>query len=211
MIHRTPYIDYIKKRGRANPCVQSLAQHVKRPTQSASTVVLLEYFAESNVPPCPVKLTEAELLTNFKEVNMSLATGRVLLIENIDSALIEVLGQHLDVDPVFFASYITTDFQGVEKAPPNPSLAFYPSQIAQRGHLHIHYQQVVDLDKSNGFKDSTYLLQTDANVPRNTRRLPELSGRQLALTRGCCSVLLTRLGPIWYSKCSQNAQVSIYV
>lgn len=196
-----PYNEFIKSRARANPCIKDLAGHVKRPLASASAVVLLEYSAGDDAPPSPMKLTETHLPTLFQKVEASTSvSGRVLLVENIHAGLIELLGQYLDVDPVFFASHITTDFQGVEKAPPNPSLAFYPSQIAERGHLHIHYQQVVDLDCVHGPNDWTYLLQTNANVPRNTRRLPALSGRQLALTRGCCSILLKKLGPIWYSK-----------
>lgn len=202
------YTGFIRTRSQTNPCIKGLAEHIKRPPLSASTVVLLEYSASGNAPPpCPVRLTETELPKLFEEVEaFTPVSGRVLLVENIHSGLIALLGRHLDVDPIFFASYITTDFQGIEKAPLNPSLAFYPSQIAERGHLHIHYQQVVDLGNARWFKDSVYLLQTDANVPRNTRRLLEISGRQLALTRGCCSILLKRLGTVWYSEhYSRNA------
>lgn len=207
--YTTSYTGFINIRSRANPCIKGLAEHIKRPKLSQSTVVLLEYSASDNAPPCPMKRDivrpESELPKLFGKVEASNPiSGRVLLVENIHSGLIELLGQHLDIDPIFFASHITTDHQGIDKAPPNPSLAFYPSQISERRHLHCHYQQVIDLGKAHGLKDSVYLLQTDANVPRNIRRLPTLSGGQLALTRGCCSIVLRRLGKIWYSKYSSR-------
>lgn len=209
MNSKASYTDFLDGLSQNNPCIDGLAELVKRPGLSASTVVLLEYSAvgAGNAPlgpPAPrhETLNEAELPTLFEKVSDSVS-GRILLIENIRSGLVELLGRHLDVDPMFFASYIKTDFQGIDQAPPNPSLAFYPSQIAERGHLHLHYQQVVDLSLEaypDGLKDSVYLLQTQANVPRNTRRLPGLSNRQLALTRGCCSILVKKLGRIWYGE-----------
>lgn len=197
------YKEFIRSRAQANPCINDLANVVNRPPTSSSTIVLLEYSATHDPPSSPAKrdLIEADLSTLLQNSKAPPSvSGRILLVENIDSRTVELLGQYLDVDPIFFASHITTNFQGIDKAPLNPSLAFFPSQIAERGHLHIHYQQVVDLGSRHGFEDTTYLFQTNANVPRNTRRLPPLSGRQLALARSCCSVLLKKIGLIWYCK-----------
>lgn len=208
MDSKVSYADFVRARKKNNPCIDGLAEYlVKRPPLGASsTVVLLEYSAvgEDDAPPpapSPVTLTENELARLFGDAEDSPpVSGRVLLVENIHSGLVELLGQRLDIDPMFFASYISTDFQGIDMAPPNPSLALYPSQIAERGHLHIHYQQVVDMGQAHEFEDSVYLFRTETNVLRNIRRLPKLSSRQLALTRGCCSIFTKRLGRIWYSE-----------
>jgi hypothetical protein len=114
--------------------------------------------------------------------------------------LIDILGETLDVDPVFFAGHVTTDFSDIEQAPPPPSLALFPSQAAEWGYLHIHYQQVLDLGSTDSFGGSAYALKTESNIPRNTRRLPPLSGRQFALARACCSVLVKILDTAWICK-----------
>jgi hypothetical protein len=69
----------------------------------------------------------------------SVTYGRVLLVEDIRPYSISLLGETLDVDLVFFADYITTDFQDIKKAPPPPSHALSLSQIAERGYLYVYY------------------------------------------------------------------------
>ncbi|KAK4206030.1 hypothetical protein QBC37DRAFT_435515, partial [Rhypophila decipiens] len=44
---------------------------------------------------------------------------------------------------------------------------------------------------------SSYSLKSDSNVPRNVRRLPHLSGRQLALARACCSIIVKKIKGSW--------------
>lgn len=192
------YSDVIRLRSQANPCVSGLVEHMKIAPRSASTVVLLEYPLSSNLPSSPVGITKTELPRLLHTT--SPATGRVIFIENIGPDLISYLGQSLEVDPLFFAGHVSTDFQDFEKAPLPPSLALLPSQIAERGYLHIHYQQVIDLGSAEQFRDTAYALRTDSNVPRNARRVPHLSGRQLAITRGCCSIFLKKLKDSWYGE-----------
>ncbi|RSL75565.1 hypothetical protein CEP51_010757 [Fusarium floridanum] len=122
------------------------------------------------------------------------ATTRLLFIENINTQLISFLGEILDVDPIFFADHVNTNFEDIENAPPPPSLAMLPSIISKRGHLHLHYQQVLDLGGADIFANTKYALKTDSNIPRNIRRLAPLSGRQLALARMCCSLLVKNIG-----------------
>jgi hypothetical protein len=191
------YSEFIRLRSQINPCISGLAEHIKLVPRAASTIFLLEYSTDGSSSG-PISITETEL-RNLSKVDSS-SSRRVLFIESISPTLISYLGQLLDIDPLFFAGYISTDLQEVEKAALPPTLAFYPSQLAEQGYLYIYYQQVIDLGSAEQFRDSAYTLKTDSNVPRNTRRLPYLSERQLALTRKCCSILLKRLKDIWYSK-----------
>ncbi|KAM3067046.1 hypothetical protein ACMFMG_011825 [Clarireedia jacksonii] len=197
MAARNPsYSEFIRLRSQINPCITGLAEYIKLAPRAASTIAMLEYLADGSSSG-PIGITEIEL-QKLPKVASSIS-GRVIFIESISPVLISHLGQLLDVDPLFFAGYISTDLPDIEKAALPPSLALYPSQLAAQGYLHIHYQQVIGLGSAEQFKNSAYALKTDSNVPRNTRRLPHLSGQQLALTRGCCSILLKRLEDIWYT------------
>lgn len=192
------FADSITRRSIQNPCLVALVEHMKHAPKGDSTIQLLEYAADGTLLPRLDQFDQRGLPRLFESPQQ--AIGRILLIENLRPDVISCLGEHLDVDPLFFADYITTDFQGIDKAPPPPSLAFCPSQIIERGHIHIHYQQVIDLESPGYHRNPEYGLHTEHNVPRNIRQLPSLSGRQLALSRACCSILVKRLDNTWYSE-----------
>lgn len=192
------YADSVRLRSLQTPCVSSFAIHMKRAPKVDSTIRLLEYGVDGKMIPSPTPFDQTDLPRLLEGPIQTF--GRILLIENLRPDVISCLGKHLRVDPIFFAEYITTEFQGIEKAPPPPSLAFCPSQIIERGHVNIHYQQVIDLGNTGCCKNPEYDLYAEHNVPRKIRRLPHLSGRQLALSRACCSVLVKRRGETWYSE-----------
>ncbi|KAK3901711.1 hypothetical protein C8A05DRAFT_44695 [Staphylotrichum tortipilum] len=189
------YRDFVQSRCQTNPCVTGLAEYLRRGPGAASTIVTLDYPRSGQSAPNPQTVAEADL-TKLIDATSTTA-GQVLLVENIQPHLISLLGEILDVDPIFFAGHVTTEFQDIEKAPPPPSLALFPSQIAEKAYLHLHYQQVLDLGRADAFKFSSYSLKSDSNVPRNVRRLPRLSGRQLALARACCSILVKKIDCSW--------------
>ncbi|KAM7210042.1 hypothetical protein V8F06_014574 [Rhypophila decipiens] len=193
--NKMSYRDFIRSRCQTNPCVTGLAEHLGGGPGTASTIVALDYPQSGNLDPSLHTITEANLAELIYAT--SPIHGRVLLVENIRPHLISLLGEILDIDPVFFAGHITTDFKDIEKAPLPPSLALFPSQISERGYLHIHYQQVLDLGSADPFRSSSYSLKSDSNIPRNVRRLPHLSGRQLALARACCSILVKKIKGSW--------------
>ncbi|OAG37291.1 hypothetical protein AYO21_08476 [Fonsecaea monophora] len=121
----------------------------------------------------------------------SAGPGRIILIEDLHPLIVEILGTALDIDPIFFADHVVTNYAEIEKSPAPPSVALAPSQIAsQADRVNIHFQQIVDLGAEEGFRNSTWIFNTAANVHRTVRRLPPLSGRQLGIARSCCSVLV---------------------
>lgn len=192
------YSDLVRSQCRNNPCVTGLAEHLGRGPGTASTIVSLDFLQNGQLAPNPLTIAEVDLAKLIHTT--STIYGRILLVENIGPQLVSLLGEILDIDPVFFAGYITTDFKDIEKAPSPPSLALFPSQIAERGYLQLHYQQVLDLGSADSFRSSSYNLKSDSNVPRNVRRLPNLSGRQLALARACCSILVKKFKGSWICK-----------
>ncbi|KAL8364820.1 hypothetical protein RB595_003884 [Gaeumannomyces hyphopodioides] len=193
------YCQFILLRSQASPSIRGLAAYTTPPTAAASAprLTLLDYFGDATVPEKPKPVDDlAELPCLLKRPAPNLR-GQVLLVENITPHLVNLLGSTLGIDPAFFAGHITADFQDLETAPPPPSIAILPNRTAEKGFLHIHYQLIVDLDRSSAFERSPYALKTDSNVPRSIRRLQDLSGRQLGIVRGCCSLLATTYGHHW--------------
>ncbi|KAH7230452.1 uncharacterized protein BKA55DRAFT_715210 [Fusarium redolens] len=139
-----------------------LSQHLKKQPKSPSRIVFIDY-PYNQVPHEPMSATAEEIgvLTTSIPPN----TARRLFIENITPSLIDQVGQSLDADPLFFADYVTTDFQDLEKQTPPPSLAILPSLISEKPFLHLHYQK------------------TDSNVPRN-----------VPLARATCSIFFKGIG-----------------
>ncbi|KAF4997011.1 hypothetical protein FGRMN_4151 [Fusarium graminum] len=189
---RPSYADFVRLRTRGNPCLQGLSQYLDKPGCSESRIVLID---------CPHnelehRLPELQLVTAKDCMVLATTTppkfNRLLLIEDISPDLIIRLGEVFDIDPLFFADYVCTDFQDLEKKPPPPSLAILPSLISTRPYLHLHYQQILDLGDPDAFAESSYALKTDSNISRNVRRLAPLSNRQLALARASCSIFLKR-------------------
>lgn len=197
------YADFVRFQSQKNPCLTDLAEILGRKPRngaSTSTITRLDYSCDGGLPPLTQspKVADADV-SKLLSTNRALP-GRILFIENIQPSLVSALGEAMDIDPLFFAGHITTDFSGIEIAPPPPSLALFPSQLTESGYLHVHFQQVIDLGSADLFKDCGYALKTDSANPRNVRRLPDISGRQLALARACCSVLVKHIKNEWICK-----------
>ncbi|VUC32577.1 unnamed protein product [Clonostachys rosea] len=183
------YVDFINHRVKLNPCVSHLSKHMQGVGRAKSRIVSLK-CGNSTVSK-PTVLNEEEVST---WINIKFSGTRILLVENISKNLICILGKALDIDPVFFTDHIATDFGDFETSPAPPSMANLPSHMCEREYLHLHYQQILDLGDANHFTKAKYALKTLSNTPRNVRRLAPLSGRQLALARACCSLLVKGIG-----------------
>lgn len=185
----TTYLEFVRFRAKANPCISGLYEHLKRESRAASRVVYLDYRHNepSQLEPEPVSAMEDDLVYLVEGVTPS--TTRFLFVENITSTMVSQLGEALDIDPLFFADYVDSRFDGIRKAAPPPSYSTLPSLIGKRNHIHLHHYQFVALGGSDG-SNAPYALTTGSNVPRNVRRLAPISGRQLALARACCSFII---------------------
>lgn len=118
--------------------------------------------------------------------------GRIVVMENIDRYTVSHFGALFDIQPLFFATYIDTEFFHLEERPPPPNLAIAPSRTIKKDSVHLHYQRVLDLGKVSG--QLRHTLQVFSNVHRSVKPIPPLSDCCLALARTCCSILLRSIG-----------------
>ncbi|KAH7122119.1 hypothetical protein B0J13DRAFT_589427 [Dactylonectria estremocensis] len=184
------YKDFVSHRARLNPCLSGLADYLSSTPRNDSTTIVIDFPHNDSPPSTPIPIAESDCP---KIIDGVTSATRFIFVEDIGPRLISLLGALLDVDPVFFASHISTDLRNLEIAVPPPSAVLPPSIVSERGYLHLHYQQVVSLGPADALKDTAYSLKSNSNIPRNIRRLPPLSGTQLALARACCSVLVKKI------------------
>ncbi|KAF5240680.1 hypothetical protein FAUST_4206 [Fusarium austroamericanum] len=189
-----PYLAFVKQRAQYNPCIGGLDIFLQQKPVPGTKIISID---------CPnhglctsqsqaVAVQEDEMITTLKTIPSHIL--RIILIEDINSRLMSLVGSTLDIDPLFFADYVNTNFKDFEVSPPPPSLAILPSLLSESGYLHLHYQQIVDLGDASSFGNAPYASKTHTNIMRNIRRLPPLSGKQLALVRSASSLLMKKLG-----------------
>ncbi|KAF5590855.1 zinc transport [Fusarium pseudoanthophilum] len=186
------YQNFVEYRARANPCVSRLSNYLQHDCVGESKVSYLDYTDQS-LQPRRVDVPNDKIPQLLKPAT-SIST-RFVFVENISPGLVILLGEKLDIDPLFFADYIHAAFANLEKTSPPPSLATLPSSIATRNHIHLHCQKVIALEGTDAeLNKAPYDLKTSSNVPRHVRRLVTLPGRRLALVQTCCSFIIRKIG-----------------
>ncbi|KAI1124588.1 hypothetical protein F5Y10DRAFT_249000 [Nemania abortiva] len=198
----TSYRNFISFRQQSNPCIAELSQFLDNRylPKDACRVYAMDCVPKSREEDQPRGFEEVQIddLHLFLRPPLPAGQGRVLIVEDIHPSIIETLGIALDIDPAFFADYIMTKYDEIEKSPAPPSIALVPSHlVSQEDRLTIHFQKIVDLGSEGTFLDSPWTLQTRTNVPRSVRRLSPISGRQLGIVRGCYSILRKPFSQGW--------------
>lgn len=211
------YVDFVAYRSNRNPCLKPLVDLLKNGHKSTTIRTKPNFFwidfAKTHldgVPNTPTTLEAVvrdilQLKQRVKSPPSAAAPDfrRILIVEDIDVDSITQIGSNLDVDPMFFAHYMLTDFGDIEKAPAPASSSLVPSSFVERDSIHIHYQQMIEITAQNQMTPGIYKYKSPGNVPRAVRCLPSLSGGvQPAIMRGCCSAILKRFEPgswlCWY-------------
>ena len=118
---------------------------------SPPLLTLLDYPRKGQSPGSSTRV-DGSKISNFLNFDES-SFGKIILIEDIQPQLISYLGETLGIDTLFFSGHSLTEFRNIETGPLPPSLASLPSQIAERGYLHIHYRRVMDLGNEEDFRD----------------------------------------------------------
>ena len=171
-----------------NPCLRNLCQFLQNDTasQRACRIVCLEFSSVSSSPSRrSIDLNDLALLLCTTTKERDDLCGRLLIVEDVSSDVVETLGSSLEIDPLFFASHIDT-FQ-IDIATTRPSTVTLPSTMRSQNFLNLHYHRVIEFENLETKK----ILHRDMNVPRKVKILPRLQGRSIGLARHCCSTLKT--------------------
>ena len=171
-----------------NPCLRNLCRFLQNDTasQHACRIVCLEYSSVSGPPSRrSIDLDDLALLLRTTTKEKDDLCGRLLIVEDVSSDVVETLGSLLEIDPLFFASHIDT-FQ-IDIATTRPSTVTLPSTMRSQNFLNLHYHRVIEIENL----ESKKILHRDMNVPRKVKILPRLQGSIIGLVRHCCSTLNT--------------------
>ena len=182
------YKSFVAARTQRNSSLQNLCEFLQNDTvsQHACRVVCLE-FSSASGPPSHRSLDRdgLELLLCNKTKGRDDLCGRLLIVEDLSSDVVETLGSLLNIDPLFFASHIDT-FQ-IDIATTRPSTTTLPSTTRSQNFLNLHYHRIIEFENL----DSKQVLLRDMNVPRKVKILPQLKRINVGLARHCCSTLKT--------------------
>ncbi|KAI1092368.1 hypothetical protein F5B19DRAFT_454446 [Rostrohypoxylon terebratum] len=198
---RTSYREFVEAQVYRNPCLRGLADFLSRSPYSPSDNVPVHCLDFSLSHEGTTKVIEKTIRLDvcLSDISHSIRAPpeppirRIMCIEDINPYTVERLGAILEINPLFFATNINTSFVGIDKAPPPPVVALFPSSFAAPDSLHLHYQRVIKVPTSSGRSQGPFVSQGPGNVSRNVRCLTTLSGTQPGLIRSCCSTLLKAL------------------
>lgn len=196
----TPYADYVRAQSGRNPCLYNLCQFLDRDKKENDCQITGLEFSPGEEVPKTIDLQKRELSQLLEgSVPNTITTGRILIIEDLTSEIIELLGASLNVDPLFFASHIYGPT--VEITASKPSSAILPSKSKNLNFLSLQYQRTIEFDDVVSSKK----VFRDSNVPRKVAILPPTKKISIGLVQYGCSVLSTKTrSNDWISKTPEN-------
>ena len=200
----------VRTEATTNPGLQPLLhflgrQHTPSNFRHGSRLGYIEHLKDTDQPRHNPNLGKlADILTNIQAIAQNetrAVTGCTIIIEDIQPDQVEELGGYLNIDPEFFANNIGTNYRELEQHTVPVWAIALPSECATKESVHIHFQRIVELQKSS--RSSTCkILNYFTNSERAVKRLPPLNGVDIALARTCSSVLRKRFDSgFWLCKC----------
>ena len=141
------YRSFVAARTQRNSCLQTSVEFLQNNTasQHACRIACLEFSSKSG-PPKRRRLNVDDLtllLSNTTKQNDDIC-GRLLIVEDLSTDVVETLGSLLNVDLFFFASHIDT-FQA-DITTTRPSTATLPSTTRSQNFLNLHYHRVIEFE-----------------------------------------------------------------
>ena len=185
---KNSYKSYVQARTQWNPCLKNLSSflHDDGASQHLCHITSLDFSSASGVPSRRrLDLDSLSSLLHGTVKENDDFCGRILIVDDISSHVLETLGSILDIDPLFFASHIDT-FR-IDVSTTRPSTVTLPSTTRSQNFVNFHYHRVVEFENL----ESRQVLHRDMNVPRKVKILPRLEGINIGLVRHCCSILKT--------------------
>ena len=184
-----------------NPCLANLCHFLSTPTsrRRSCRIKALDFFHNKS-SPIGRNVEEHSVISELRDCYGTgtgqdcKLLGRLLIIEDLNTDVVESVGSALKVDPLFFASHIGTHRERSLEDSQAPDLATLPSRGKPHTYNNVHYH------RSLLFRCETppaRKILRDANVARKVVFLPSILGRHVGLARHCVSTLRTVIGLHW--------------
>lgn len=147
------YQRYVELQSKRNPCLSTLCRFLADPksSQYPSRAAVLEFVSGSS-EPFHRTVQEDDLYSvisqgdnggwRTQKVDIQ---GRIVIIEDVSRNIVETLGSSLNIDPLFFASYIYATYRDITAQ--TPDLATLPSRT--RHFLNIQYHRTIVFQKGS--------------------------------------------------------------
>lgn len=179
-----PYQSYVAARTRQNPNLSKFLTN-DRSNRNSCRIACLEFSTSGVVSHKRLDLKDLASLLQSQAGEDKNLRGRLLVIEDLSSNIIEMLGCALNIDPFFFSSHIGVSQTDIAAA--RPYMATLPSMAKSQDFLTIQYHRVLQFE----YHGSKETLLRDMNFPRKVRMLPPVKGANIGLAQHCCSILKT--------------------
>jgi hypothetical protein len=185
------YSEIVRAQRLRNPSLQSLHTFLTEPGKPRYPlrIATIDFFAKNKEPArtdwnAPTHSQTVGVITGHDGHSEPDKVGRILIIENIDSETMSLLGTHFKVNPLFFASHIHSPWREISSASPN--ISSLPSIRKRQKFRTFPYQHALlfpEIDTAD------YVLLQQSNIPRKVVVFPSSEGKRLGVAQRCCSVL----------------------
>ena len=199
------YQEYVDIRTEHNPCIKNLANFFASSHSKSNKIDIVSLdFCEGLPRPEKqiVPLQELpQLLKAFhekpgyiirtpapqadridcEEISQHL---KILFVQDLTKDAIEILGNFLSIDPIFFASHIHTAYRGGDVQ--TSDAALLPSRIRMQKYINIHYHRTITFHNASNPPNELLL---EGNLDRKVVVLPLTGRAHVGLAQHCISVL----------------------
>lgn len=202
----TSYANLVRTQRARNPCISNLETFLAETHPPLTCRIRVVDFkkpmsANAATTPNPTTAVQNPVTTTVRTVHdINLGTelrkttsqdllGRLFLIEDLTSNVVQWLGSILEIDPLFFASHLDTPSQDIKFQAPDK--ATLPSRIKGKDYFNIHYHRTIVF--TGELPDEYQSFTRQMIVHRKVTALTSIKERRIGLAQHCVSIYRTKL------------------
>lgn len=182
------YKSFVAERSQQDPHLGDLREFLQKDatSQHACRIACLDFFSADG-PPRRRNLSRESLKSIVcDKPEADNLCGRLLIVEDVSSDVVETLGSLLNIDPLFFASHMDTAEVDIKKT--RLQTAILPSTRMSHNFLNLQYHRVIEFGNLN----SDQTIFRNMNLSRKVKILSQFKGVNVGLARHCCSIMRTQ-------------------
>lgn len=196
------YRERVDAQKRRNPCLTGLADFLARSEwPRESRLAALDFVRGTKLPTYSdlnasnldgrlQHICQADPVNTLSEEHL----GQLLIVEDISPDLVQKLGDHLDVDPWFFASYVHSSWRTTKSN--TPQTCFLPSREKSQNFVPLYYHKPLSFIGPKPDRDG-FLRNTN-----QCRKIVLIHTRRpyVGLSQQACAIFLTENASPWTGK-----------